>query len=141
MASRILTEGVFGGLSEAAWLFTFETLGGRVFVGEAGLEVAAFVFRDAVDGILRAAGVLGLEAPFDAVEVPTRAAEETVLFRAVGVLIMALRTRGLDGVVGVGAGVAFGAVRADEGWGMRDMGGEKERDSCEQVQEFMVRVT
>jgi hypothetical protein len=135
MASRILIEGMLGGFSDAAWLFTFGTLGGRVFVGEAGLDVGAFIFKDAVDGTLRTAGVVGLEAPFEELEGPTRAAEEAVRLRAVGVLIIALRTRGLDGVAGARIGVALDAVRDDEGWGMRDMGGEKE------VEELMMRVT
>lgn len=58
--------------------------------------------------------------------------------------MIALRTRGLDGVVGVVARVVPGAVRVEEGWGMRDMGCAKEElVGCEyvQVQESVGRVT
>lgn len=98
MASRILNEGVPDGFSDAAWLLSLAILGGRVFVGETGLEVGPFAFRDTADVFLRTAGVVGLDRPFEVVDAPTRADEDGAFaFRDVADVI--LRTTGALGLV------------------------------------------
>lgn len=74
MASRILIEGVLGGLSGVAWVFTFTLGEGRSFVGEPGLGVETLGLSETVEPVFRTMGVLDLEGPVTGVEAPTRAA-------------------------------------------------------------------
>lgn len=117
MASRMLLEGVLGGLSDAALLFTFTLAEGLVFVGELGLGAETLGLRDAVDPTFRTTGELGFEVLVVKADPLARAVVvDWVRARAVeGILVMALRTRGLVGVVGVAGVLGFAVVRDDGG--------------------------